>query len=99
MKGAQRIENAVKTCIAALEASQDFNIQSFNEGDYFRAIEDKIESEKISKILYPSDTYISGKELRLLQEYFLVACSVRDIFRRYLELGSMRLSHASRQYG
>ena len=66
-------------------ASQDFNIQSFNEGDYFRAIEDKIESEKISKILYPSDTYVSGKELRLMQEYFLVACAVRDIFRRHLE--------------
>jgi starch phosphorylase len=66
-------------------SSQDFNIQSFNDGDYFRAIEDKIESEKVSKILYPSDTYISGKELRLMQEYFLVACAVRDIFRRYLE--------------
>ncbi len=66
-------------------SSQDFNIQSFNEGDYFKAIEDKIESEKISKILYPSDTYISGKELRLTQEYFLVACAARDIFRRYLE--------------
>src|SRR5215831_12239590 len=66
-------------------SSHDFNIQLFNEGDYFRAIEDKIESEKVSKILYPSDTYISGKELRLMQEYFLVACAVRDIFRRYLE--------------
>ena len=66
-------------------SSQDFNIQSFNDGDYFRAIEDKIESEKISKILYPSDTYVSGKELRLMQEYFLVACAVRDIFRRFLE--------------
>jgi starch phosphorylase len=66
-------------------SSHDFNIQLFNEGDYFRAIEDKIESEKVSKILYPSDTYISGKELRLMQEYFLVACAARDIFRRYLE--------------
>jgi starch phosphorylase len=66
-------------------SSHDFDIQYFNEGDYFRAIEGKIESEKVSKILYPSDTYIAGKELRLMQEYFLVACSVRDIFRRYLE--------------
>ena len=66
-------------------SSHDFNIQLFNEGDYFRAIEDKISSEKVSKILYPSDTYISGKELRLMQEYFLVACAVRDILRRYLE--------------
>jgi len=66
-------------------SSHDFNIECFNEGDYFRAIEDKIESEKVSKILYPSDAYIAGKELRLMQEYFLVVCSVHDIFRRYLE--------------
>jgi len=66
-------------------SSQDFNIQSFNDGDYFKAVEQKIETEKVSRILYPSDTYISGKELRLTQEYFLVACAVRDIFRRFLE--------------
>ncbi len=69
----------------AARSSHDFNIQSFNEGDYFRAIEEKIDSEKISKILYPSDTYIAGKELRLIQEYFLVTCAVQDILRRYLE--------------
>jgi len=66
-------------------ASQNFDIQIFNQGDYLRALEQKIESERVSKILYPSDTIASGRELRLVQEYFLVACAVRDMVRRHLE--------------
>jgi starch phosphorylase len=64
-------------------SSEDFDMQIFNDGDYLRAVEQKISSETISKILYPADSRLSGKELRLLQEYFLVACSLRDIMRRY----------------
>lgn len=64
-------------------ASENFDMQIFNDGDYFKAVEEKIHSETISKILYPSDAKDIGKELRLLQEYFLVACSVRDIIRIY----------------
>lgn len=66
-------------------SSQDFDMQIFNEGDYFRAVEQKMLSETISKVLYPSDSIEAGKELRLVQEYFLVACAVRDIVRRYLK--------------
>jgi starch phosphorylase len=66
-------------------ASENFDVQIFNQGDYLHALEGKIESEKVSKILYPADTVASGRELRLLQEYFLVACAVRDMVRRYLE--------------
>ena len=65
-------------------ASQDFDIDIFNRGDYIRAVEQKIASENISRVLYPSDSVLSGKELRLLQEYFLVACSLKDIVRQYL---------------
>jgi starch phosphorylase len=65
-------------------ASDDFDIQIFNSGDYLRAVEQKMQSETISKVLYPSDAVVAGKELRLIQEYFLVACAVRDIFRRFL---------------
>ncbi|MBI2682686.1 MAG: glycogen/starch/alpha-glucan phosphorylase [Acidobacteriales bacterium] len=65
-------------------SSEDFDIEIFNRGDYLRAIEQKIESENISRVLYPSDSVLSGKELRLVQEYFLVACSLRDIVRQYL---------------
>jgi len=65
------------------EASEDFDIDIFNEGDYFKAVGRKIKSESISKILYPSDSKESGKELRLVQEYFLVACSLKDIIFKY----------------
>ena len=64
-------------------ASHDFDMQIFNDGDYVRAVEQKIASETISKILYPSDVAFSGRELRLVQEYFLVACALRDIARRF----------------
>jgi glycogen phosphorylase len=70
-------------------ASEEFDIGIFNSGDYIRAVQDKINGESISKVLYPSDIVAAGRELRLLQEYFLVACSVRDILKRY------RQSHPS----
>jgi glycogen phosphorylase len=66
-------------------SSDEFDIGIFNTGDYIKAVQDKIESEAISKILYPSDVVERGRELRLLQEYFLVACSSRDIVERYRE--------------
>ncbi|MGH2585162.1 MAG: glycogen/starch/alpha-glucan phosphorylase [Dehalococcoidia bacterium] len=67
----------------AARASDEFDIRIFNQGDYTRAVEGKVRSETISKILYPSDSGRSGQELRLTQEYFLVACALRDIVRRY----------------
>ena len=63
--------------------SEEFDVQIFNDGDYFRAVEQKIQSEAVSKVLYPSDVDTAGKELRLIQEYFLVACALRDILRGY----------------
>jgi glycogen phosphorylase len=63
-------------------ASDEFDMRVFNEGDYMRAVEQKIASETISKVLYPTDSFAAGRELRLIQEYFLVACALRDIFRR-----------------
>ena len=67
-------------------ASDEFDIKIFNDGDYMNAVEQKLNSEKISKILYPEDSTESGKELRLLQEYFFVACAIRDIAEEHLEL-------------
>src|SRR6516162_9564499 len=64
-------------------ASEDFDIEIFNRGDYIHAVEQKIASENISRVLYPSDSAMAGKELRLVQEYFLVACAVGDIMRRF----------------
>ena len=64
-------------------SSEDFDIEIFNRGDYIRAVEQKIQSENISRVLYPSDSVMSGKELRLVQEYFLVACAMGDLMRRF----------------
>ena len=64
-------------------ASEEFDIEIFNRGDYIRAVEQKIGSENISRVLYPSDSAMAGKELRLVQEYFLVACAVGDVMRRF----------------
>jgi starch phosphorylase len=66
------------------KASHEFDMQVFNRGDYLKAVEQKIASERISKILYPSDTVEAGRELRLVQEYFLVACAIDDLMRTYL---------------
>jgi starch phosphorylase len=67
-------------------ASHEFNIKIFNGGDYIKAVEAKISSENISKVLYPSDSCWGGKELRLVQEYFLVACALRDVINRHLRV-------------
>jgi len=64
-------------------ASQDVDMAVFNEGDYFHAVQQKVLSETISKVLYPRAEFAAGRELRLVQEYFLSACAVRDIVRRY----------------
>ena len=67
----------------AARSSRDFDMRIFNDGDYFKAVQQKIASETISKVLYPSDAMVAGRELRLVQEYFLVACAMRDIVRRF----------------
>jgi starch phosphorylase len=77
-------------------SSRDFDIQIFNEGDYVKAVEQKIASETVSKVLYPSDAAAPGRELRLVQEYFLVACAVRDLFRKFEQGGSPLRSFPSK---
>ncbi|MFY8216054.1 MAG: glycogen/starch/alpha-glucan phosphorylase, partial [Chthoniobacterales bacterium] len=66
-------------------ASEDFDFDAFNRGGYDEAVSEKNRSETISKVLYPNDKTESGKELRMLQQYFLVACSLQDIIRRYFK--------------
>ena len=73
--------NALRLFTAA--GAREFDMAHFNSGDYFSAVQQKFEAETISKVLYPSDNFAQGKELRLIQEYFLVACSIRDIIRQH----------------
>ena len=64
-------------------ASDEFNLEIFNQGSYIEAIHQKAAGETVSKVLYPNDATESGKELRLVQQYFFVACSLSDIIRRF----------------
>lgn len=67
----------------AAKASRDFDLRYFNEGNYIKAVEEKNESENLSKVLYPDDTTQMGRELRLKQQYFFVSASLQDILYRY----------------
>jgi starch phosphorylase len=64
-------------------ASEEFDLEVFNDGDYRRAVEGKALDESISKVLYPKDDSVLGKELRLRQQFFFVCCSIHDLVRRY----------------
>jgi starch phosphorylase len=63
------------------EAAESFDFEAFNEGDYYGAVEEKIVSETITKVLYPNDEPAAGKKLRLVQQYFFVSCSLQDMIR------------------
>ncbi|MBP1600770.1 MAG: glycogen/starch/alpha-glucan phosphorylase [Acidobacteria bacterium] len=69
------------------EAVESFDFAAFNHGDYYRAVEDKMQSENISKVLYPNDEMLQGKTLRLQQQFFFVSCSLQDMIRVHLQLG------------
>ncbi len=63
------------------EAIESFDFAVFNRGDYYGAVEEKVSSENLTKILYPNDETLGGKQLRLEQQYFFVSCSLQDMFR------------------
>ena len=67
------------------KTDDELDINIFNEGGYIEAMKEKIETETISKVLYPSDAVESGKELRLKQQYFFASCAIQDILRRFME--------------
>ncbi|MGZ8218375.1 glycogen/starch/alpha-glucan phosphorylase [Methylomagnum sp.] len=66
------------------KATRDFELRYFNEGNYIKAVEQKTQSENLSKVLYPDDTTQMGRELRLKQEYFFVSASLQDILGHYI---------------
>lgn len=67
------------------EATNTFDFQAFNVGDYSRAVHEKIVSENITKVLYPNDDAEAGKQLRLEQQYFFTSCSLQDMIRIYYQ--------------
>ncbi|HSP91441.1 MAG TPA: glycogen/starch/alpha-glucan phosphorylase [Vicinamibacterales bacterium] len=81
----------VRTCnylrLWKAEAVESFDFEAFNHGDYYRAVEDKMASENITKVLYPNDEVAQGRILRLQQQFFFVSCSLQDMLRLHLLLG------------
>jgi starch phosphorylase len=76
-----RVNTANTLRLWKAEAPESFDFSIFNRGDYYGAVNQKVASENLSKVLYPNDEQLQGKELRLEQQYFFVSCSLQDMFR------------------
>jgi glycogen phosphorylase len=72
------------------KSSREFDLARFNAGEYVRAVEDKNQTENISKVLYPPDDQYAGKELRLKQQHFFVSATLQDVLRRFEKRGGRR---------
>jgi starch phosphorylase len=79
------------------EAPESFDFQSFNLGDYYGAVQEKVVSENITKVLYPNDEALQGKFLRLEQQYFFVSCALQDMIRSHLAVGG-KLENFHKKY-
>lgn len=66
------------------KAAREFDLSHFNDGNYEKSVQERNDTENISKVLYPNDASVLGKELRLKQQYFFVSASIQDILRRFL---------------
>ncbi len=76
-------DHVINMRLWAARASRDIDLSFFGRGDYIGAVQHKVSSETISKVLYPPDHNLAGQELRLKQQYFFVAATLQDIMRRY----------------
>ncbi|HEX5656515.1 MAG TPA: glycogen/starch/alpha-glucan phosphorylase [Polyangiales bacterium] len=79
------VKNANMLRLWEATAAESFDFQAFNVGDYLRAVQEKVVSENLTKVLYPNDEPEAGKILRLEQQYFFVSCSLQDMIRIYLQ--------------
>ena len=71
-------------------ADEEFDLDAFQVGEYWRAVDQKIRSENLTKVLYPNDSSPAGKQLRLEQQYFFVSCALQDCIRLLLQRGTIR---------
>lgn len=76
-------KNCATMRLWSAEAIESFDFQEFNVGDYYAAVDEKVASETITKVLYPNDETDAGKQLRLIQQYFFVSCSLKDMIRMH----------------
>ncbi|HEX6853486.1 MAG TPA: glycogen/starch/alpha-glucan phosphorylase [Candidatus Polarisedimenticolaceae bacterium] len=83
-----RVGNANLLRLWKAEACESFDFQAFNTGDYWGAVDDKVVSENISKVLYPNDEPAQGKQLRLEQQYFFTCCALKDMVTMHRSTGA-----------
>jgi starch phosphorylase len=92
----------VNTCntltLWSARAVESFALDAFNTGDYYKAVEDEVTSETVTKVLYPNDEPESGKRLRLLQQYFFVSCSLQDILHILEDLANLPVQALPEQF-
>ena len=82
-----KVDTANLLRLWSAQAPESFDFQDFNVGDYMGAVQEKMDSENITKILYPNDETEQGKRLRLQQQYFFVSCSLQDMIFTQLQFG------------
>jgi starch phosphorylase len=92
---------SVNTCntlrLWSAEAIESFDFQAFNTGDYYQAVEEKVVSETVTKVLYPNDEPEIGKRLRLAQQYFFVSCSLQDMLHM-MDMVGMPVERFAQRY-
>ncbi len=79
------VDNANMLRLFSSEAPEAFDFQAFNYGDYYGAVEDQVTAENLTKVLYPNDEPVAGRQLRLEQQYFFVSCALQDMLRLYAQ--------------
>ena len=93
-----RVDSANLLRLWTAQAAESFDFQAFNTGDYYGAVNEKIRSETISKVLYPNDEPAAGRTLRLAQQYFFVSCSLRDMIRIHLQAPGKTMDDLHERY-
>ncbi|MGO9353770.1 MAG: glycogen/starch/alpha-glucan phosphorylase [Mycobacterium sp.] len=92
----------VNTCntlrLWSAQAVESFALEAFNVGDYYRAVEDKVVSETVTKVLYPNDEPEVGKRLRLAQQYFFVSCSLQDVLHMHQDIAGRPVGALPEQF-
>jgi starch phosphorylase len=92
-----RINTANLLRLWSAQACESFDFHAFNVGDYYGAVDEKVYSENITKVLYPNDEAVAGKQLRLEQQCFFVSCSLQDMIRVHAQSGR-HVKHFARKY-
>ena len=92
----------VNTCnvltLWSARAVESFALEAFNTGDYYGAVEDEVMSETVTKVLYPNDEPEAGKQLRLLQQYFFVSCSLQDVLHIMDDLADVSVKELPQRF-